>query len=96
MEIAAEHSERERQRARIGVEERLLLDRIDLQRGDVAARHAQHAVLVVADLADALEAVEDLAAMAARVAAHRFVLQLVDELRSGHGRSVGEGVTSVI
>ena len=88
--IAAEHPERERERAGIGVEERLLFDRIDLQRGRVSPRDAQHAVFVVADFADAVQAVEDFAAMAARIAPHRFVLEFVVQLRRALGRSRGQ------
>src|SRR5207253_2173652 len=71
-----------------GVKERLLLDRIDLQRGDISARNLEHAVFVVTDFADAAESVENLAAMPARIAAHGFVFQRIDELRRGLCRSL--------
>ena len=71
VQVAPEHSERQGVGPRKGVEERLFLDRIDLQRADVAPRHAQHPVVVEADLADADAAARDEAVMAARVAAHR-------------------------
>src|SRR5438034_193015 len=45
VEIAAEHPEAVRERARVRVEERLLLDRIALHAADVAPRHLQPAAL---------------------------------------------------
>src|SRR4029077_11463600 len=88
--VASEHAERQRPRAGIGVKERLLLDRVDLQGGDVAARNAQHAAVVVANLADALESVEDLAAMPARVAADGVSVQCFYQLWSGLRRAMGQ------
>src|SRR5262249_22632085 len=51
--VAAEHPECERIGTGLDMEERLLLDRIALQRPDVAPRHAELARLVRPDLADA-------------------------------------------
>src|SRR5581483_4394712 len=81
--IATEHTERKRECAGVGVEERFLLDRIDLQRGRVTTRHPQHSILVVADFADALQSVQDLAAMSAGEAADRVVFQLLVQLTFG-------------
>ena len=92
MVIASEHAEGECQCPRIRMKERLLFDRVDLQGGNVAARHFENAVFVVADLADALEPVENLAAMAAGIAADRFILQLVIELRRAFSRALGENL----
>src|SRR5207237_6895791 len=91
--VAAKHAERQRQRAGIGVEERLLLDRVDLQSRDVAARHLEHAAFVIADLADALEALEDFAAMAAGVAAHGVLVERLDELGRGVRGPFGEDLS---
>ena len=70
MEVAAEHAEREGVAAGKRVVERLLLDRVDLQAGDVAERHAQLAVGVEAHAADAGAAGHDQAAVPAGQATH--------------------------
>ena len=80
MQIAAEHAEAVGARTRIGVEERLLLDRIALHAADVAPRHAQPSALVEANLADADRAFGQRAAVPARVAAQPAVGQHVVEL----------------
>ena len=80
VQIAAEHAEAVGERARMGVKERLLLDRIALHAADVAPRHAQPAALVEAHLADADRALRQRAAVAARVAAQPAVRQRVVEL----------------
>ncbi len=51
--VASEHAERERPGAGERVKERLLLHRIQLERGDVSRRHLEAATLVPANLADA-------------------------------------------
>jgi len=75
------------------MEERLLFDRIDLQRGRVSAWHAQHPVFVVADFADAFQSVEDLAPMAAGVAAHGIVLEFFVQLGRSLSRPPSQDLT---
>ena len=77
VQVAAEHPEAVSQRARVRVEERLLLDRIALHAADVAPRHPQPPALVEAHLADADGAVGQGTAMAARVTAQAAVGQPV-------------------
>ena len=79
MQIATEHAEAVGQRAGIGVEERLFLDRVALHAADVPPRHQQPAVVVEADLADADGAVGKRTAVAARRAAEAAVGQCVVE-----------------
>ena len=91
--VAAEHAERERARAGEGVEERLLLHGVHLQRAHVAdAARMQRAAVVEADAADAVLAGRDQAAMAAGEAPHALVRQLLVQLplaRVG-GEEVGQ------
>ena len=68
--LASEHPEGEGARARVRMEERLLLDGVELEAGDVARRNHEAPVLVPAHLADAALVGRDQAAVAARVAAH--------------------------
>ena len=86
MEIAAEHAEAERQRAGMGVEERLLLDRIALHAADVAIRHVQHAAAIEAHLADAGGAVGNGTRVAARMTAQPAAVDRLDQLRRGLDR----------
>ena len=80
MQIAAEHAEAVGERARVGVEERLLLDRIALHAADVAPRHAQRSALVEAHLADADRAFGQRTAVAAGVALQAPVIEHPVEL----------------
>src|SRR5207249_9237699 len=80
VEIASQHTERERVRPWERMEERLLLGGIALQRRHVAGRHVQRAVLVEADLADPTASGLDEAAVPAGEAAHRVVGKLLDQL----------------
>src|SRR2546427_12080775 len=68
--VASEHPEGEGARARVSVEERLLLDGVELEAGDVARRDHKTPVFVPAHLADAALPGRDQAAVAARVAPH--------------------------
>src|SRR5438552_2426328 len=77
MQVATEHAERERVRSRESVKERLLLDRVTLQRSHIASGNHQRAAAVVADLADAPKAIFDQASVRARVAADLIVRQLL-------------------
>src|SRR5262249_45719671 len=76
-----------------GVEERLLLHRIELERPHVAERDLQDAVLVEADAADAVEAGRDDAPVAAREAADAAARELFVQLAFGGaaGEDFGEG-----
>ena len=80
VQIAAEHAEAVGERARMRVEERLLLDRIALHAADVSPRHAQTSALVEADLADADRALGQRAAVAAGEASQAAVGQRFVEL----------------
>ena len=67
MQIAAQHPEAERERARPYMKERFLLDGVALDAADVAPWHAQDAVAIEADLADADVAFRDRAFVAAGI-----------------------------
>ena len=90
MQIAAEHAEAVGERARVGVEERLLLDRIALHAADVAPRHAQRAAVVEPHLAHAHRAVGDRALMTAGMTAQTIALERLDELGRRFVRALGE------
>ena len=95
VQIAAEHAEAERQRTGMGMEERLLLDRIALHAADVAVRHLQYAATIEADLADAGGAVRNGTRVTARMAAQPAAIDRLDELRRSldrpHRQNFGEG-----
>ena len=93
MVVAAQHAKTQCQRARESMKERLLLDRIALQRPDVALRNVECACLVEANFADARQAVENDAPMAAREAPHAVVGQLLvkNALDSTLRKNVFEG-----
>src|SRR2546421_944726 len=86
VEVAPQHPEGERVRAREGVEERLLLGGIALQGGDVSGGRVQGAVLVEAHLADAAAPRFDETAVPAGEAANRAapVRQPLDQLALAH------------
>ena len=86
MQIAAEHAEAVRQRARMHVKERLLLDRIALHAAGISPRHHQPSALVEAHLADAERARGNLAVVAARVAVHPVVVEMVIQLAFARAR----------
>src|SRR5262249_44079476 len=69
VEIAAEHSKAVGERTGVGVEERLLLDRIALNATDISPGDTQPAALVEPDLADADGALGQRTFVAARVTA---------------------------
>src|SRR5205085_3328049 len=83
VQVASEHSERERVRSWEGVKERLLLDRVTLQGADVPTGDHQCAAPVVADLADAPQAIFDQASVRAGVAADLVVRQLLVKRSKG-------------
>ena len=97
MQITTQHAEAVSQRARVGVKEGLLLDRIALHSADVAPRHVKSTALVVTDFADARLAIGNRATVTAGIAAHPVSVQLLVELaltnvlvddvaKRGHGR----------
>src|SRR4026209_1157737 len=79
MVVATQHAEAQRQRARQRMKERFLLDRIALQRSDIALRIVECASLIEPNFADTRPAVENDAPMAAREASHAVVVQLLVE-----------------
>ena len=81
VEVAAQHAEAVGQRARPGVEERLLLDRVALHAADVAPRDVELAVADVPHLADAQGPFGNRALVAAGVAAQPPVVDALDQLR---------------
>ena len=90
MEVAPQHAEGERVGAGEDVEVGLLLHRIALQAGDVAARNPERAALVEADAADAAAAVTDQAAVATGHAADGAVGEALSE-EPFHGAGVEVG-----
>jgi hypothetical protein len=68
VQIAAEHAEAVGERARVGVKERLLLDRIALDAAHIAPWDAQPSALVEPHLADAMRAIRDRALVPAGMA----------------------------
>ena len=87
VKIATEHSEAERGVAGKRVEERLLFDRIDLQRADVAKRDPQFAVSMKTHAADAVATGPDPAAMPTCPAQDPPVTETFDQLRRRRTRS---------
>src|SRR6266850_980239 len=65
MEVAAEHTEAHRQRSRQRMEERLLLDRVELERAYISVWNQQPSTAIEADPANAVQAIENDAAVAA-------------------------------
>src|SRR5688572_12897638 len=90
MEIATEHAEAVRQRARVGVKERLLLDRIALYATDVTPRHEEAAAAVESHLAHAHRTVGNGALVAAGMAAQAAAIERFDELWRSVARALGE------
>ena len=80
MQIAAQHSETVGQRARVGVEERLLLDGIALHSAHITPGHIEHSSLVVAHFADAGLTIGNGTAVTAGVAAHPVAIQLLVQI----------------
>ena len=75
VEVAAQHPEAHCQRAGQGVEERLLLDGIQLKSADVSVRNQQPPAAIEAHAANAVEPIEDHAPVTTREAAEPAVLQ---------------------
>ncbi len=81
MQIAPEHAEAERERAGVGVEERLLLDGIALHAADVAIWNVEDAAAIEAHAADAFRAVRNRAGVTAGMTAQPATLDRLHELR---------------
>jgi len=77
VEIAAQHAKGQRILAGVQVIERLLLDGVYLETGDVAPGYIQHTAAVEAHLADAAPSIPHQAAMCARRTAHRIFIQFL-------------------
>ncbi len=84
VKIATEHAETERVGAGVGVEERLLLDRIALERADVAVRHVELATSIESDATDAGAPIANQAAVPAGIASDRVVGLRLAELALAH------------
>jgi hypothetical protein len=84
MEVAAEHPEAIGKGPGVGVEERLLLDRVALYAADIPPRHVQSAAPVVADFADAGLTFGNRAAMTAGVAANAIAIEFLVEVAFSH------------
>src|SRR5438105_4516799 len=91
VEVAPQHPEGERVRPGEGMEKRLLLGGIALQRGNVSSGRVQGAVLIEAHLADTAPAGFDETAMPAGEAANRSVRQPFDQLALAHPGVEGLG-----
>ena len=92
MQIAAQHPEAERERARARMEEGLLFNRIALDAADVSPGDAQLAAAIEPYLADPNRAVRDRALVAARIAAHPVLRDFLDKFRRGLCRSRLENI----
>jgi hypothetical protein len=94
MVIAAHHPEAQRNRARQHVEERFFLDRISLERADVAERDLELAALIVTNLTNSNATLSDDTAMPARVALELFVRvsRCLTQFRRGLTSELCEGV----
>jgi len=90
VQIAAEHPERVGERARMGMEEGFLFDRIALDAADVAPRHVQPSALDEPYLAHARRPFGDRTLVAAGVAAKATVRDALDEIRRGLSGTLGQ------
>src|SRR5437867_2148794 len=95
VKVASQHSEAVRQCARVGMEERFLLNRIALNSSDVTPRHVQFSALIKANFAHAGLPFENRTAMPAgetanAIAINRLVkfafadVMIQDFAKSGH------------
>ena len=75
MEIAAEHAEAHGERAGERMEERFLLDRIELESAYISMRNQQSAAAIKADPTNAVESVENDTAVAASKTSQPAVFQ---------------------
>ena len=80
VKVASKHSEAIGQRARIGMEEWLLLDGVTLHSADISPGDVEGPTEVVADFANAGLAVWDGATMSASEAAHAIAVELLVKL----------------
>jgi hypothetical protein len=97
VQITPEHAKAVRQRARMGVKERLLFDRVALHAGNVSPGHAQVAAVVEADLAHTGRADGNGALVPARVTADtgpaaRAAVHRLHQLRCGIAGAGGEQI----
>jgi hypothetical protein len=80
MQVAAHHSKAVSKRARIGVVEGLLFDRVALHSGGVTPGYLKFASFIEADFADAQLPFGNAAAVAASEAAHETPVELLVKL----------------
>jgi hypothetical protein len=73
MEIATEHPKCQRIRTRHHMEERLLFDRVTLQRTYITPWHAQFSTLIKTYLTDAALSLWYLTSVAAGITSHRVI-----------------------
>jgi len=76
VQIAAQHSETVSEGSGVGVEERLLFDRVTLHSGNIAPGNVERATVVEANLADTGLSLGNRAAVAAGIAAYAIAIQL--------------------
>jgi hypothetical protein len=79
VQVASQHAKAIRQRARISVKERLLLNGIALHAAHISPGHVESATLVVAHLADTGLAIGNRTAMATGVTTHAIAVELLVE-----------------
>ena len=79
MVVAAQHAEAHCQRSGQGMKERFLLDRIALQRSDVALRNVKRSCLVEANFADARQPLQNDAPMPTRDTSHAVIVKFLVE-----------------
>ena len=80
VQIAAQHSETVGQCARVGMEERLLLDGIALHSAHISPGHVERAALVVAHFADSGLTIGNGTAVTAGVAAHPVAIEFLVQI----------------
>ncbi len=79
MVVAAQHPEAHCQRSGQGMKERFLLDRIALQRSNVALRNVKRSCLVEANFADARQPLQNDTSMPTRDASHAVIVKFLVE-----------------
>jgi hypothetical protein len=81
VQIAAQHSETVGERSGVGVEKRLLLDRVTLNSSDIAVGNIECATVIETNLADTGLSLGNRAAVAAGIAAYPIAIQLFPKSR---------------
>jgi len=81
VQVAAQHSETVGEGSGISVEERLLLDGVTLNSGNIAPGNIERATVIEANLADTGLSLGNRAAVAAGIAAYPIAIQLFPKSR---------------